>query len=133
MQWYYTKMCIACHLIFVWVQCHIHGASATQFAASITLLSSFWPVTCLIKANAILLYMDALAHASSRPIFGSITEAYEQFLVCGPRVSHKVPGYHCSINADVFRDICLFEGAIQITKKRTSLTVSIHRQICIIS
>ena len=37
-------------------------------------------------------------------------------------------GYHCFINAAIFRDVSLFEGSMQIHEKRTNLTVSIHRQ-----
>ena len=36
-------------------------------------------------------------------------------------------GYHCFINADIFRDVSLFEGSIQISDP------PIDRQICIIS
>ena len=74
----------------------------------------------------IIIQIFTLAHCSSRPILAALPK----------RTSNSCSvarGYHCFINAATFRDVSLFEGSIQILGKRTNLTVSILRQICIIS
>ena len=113
----------------VWVQCHIRCVGPRCVRSDYN-ASRFFLASDLFDESGWHFTLQMQLHTVRAGPFWQLYRSVQAIPdLC--RGYHK--GYHCFINAAIFRDVSLFEGSIQILDKRTNLTVSIHRQICIIS
>ena len=126
MRWYTILKCVgSMPSDIVWVQCHIRCVgprcvrsvynASRLFLASDSFYESGWHFTLQMHLHTVVAGPFWQLYRSVQAIPGLWPEGI-------------IIGYHCFINAAIFRDVGLFEGSIQILENRTSLTVLIHRQ-----